>query len=364
MRLFSTRFRRPVRGDEIKSQSTIFQQKEGGIHTYRIPALQVLPDNVVLAFAEARKFSGSDFEKTALAMKRSTDGGQSWGPLQILWDNGEAIQNPCPVYDAITGELFLHTIVDRRDHYLQRSRDAGLTWSAPEHLQLRKSHWTCAGPCPAHAVQLASGRLLIPGMYNVGDAKSDKDWGSYFVKSDDHGQTWQLAHDFGEGTNEFTFAERADHVLYSIFRPNQRIPSPFTRYSLSENGGDTWSPLTPHPDLGGTICEASLLQLRYFPDPQIKPLLYAKPAHPDQRFQLTIKYSLDGGTRWQSLLTLTKGRSGYSDLAELPDGTVLCLIEQGRRVYREKLVLYRLHLHPVGDGLIGDFIAGRTSQDQ
>ncbi len=47
------------------------------------------------------------------------------------------------------------------------------------------------------------------------------------------------------------------------------------------------------------------------------------------RKQLTVKMSLDDCHSWSVSRLLEAGPSGYSDLAVLPDGTILCLYECG-----------------------------------
>ena len=49
------------------------------------------------------------------------------------------------------------------------------------------------------------------------------------------------------------------------------------------------------------------------------------------RRNLSIKLSTDEGQTWSVNKSLEPGYSAYSDLAVLPDGTVLCLYERGRK---------------------------------
>ena len=50
-----------------------------GYHTYRIPSLIVAPKGTVLAFCEGRKNGRGDTGDIDLVLKRSTDGGKTWG---------------------------------------------------------------------------------------------------------------------------------------------------------------------------------------------------------------------------------------------------------------------------------------------
>jgi sialidase-1 len=63
------------------------------------------------------------------------------------------------------------------------------------------------------------------------------------------------------------------------------------------------------------------------------------PARKAKRENLTIKLSHDDGQTWLVSKLLQPGQSAYSDLAVLPDGTILCLYEGG-----DKLTLARFGL--------------------
>ena len=89
-------------------QSSIFVSGQGGYHTYRIPALMVTRSGTLLAFCEGRKHSSSDTGDIDLLLRRSVDGGKTWGKTQVVWDDGpNTCGNPCPVLDARTGAIRL-----------------------------------------------------------------------------------------------------------------------------------------------------------------------------------------------------------------------------------------------------------------
>lgn len=56
----------------------------------------------------------------------------------------------------------------------------------------------------------------------------------------------------------------------------------------------------------------------------------AAPGVPRDRRRLSIKLTSDEGKTWPVNKVLEPGYSAYSDLAVLPDGTILCLYERGR----------------------------------
>lgn len=58
----------------------------------QIPYILTTFNGTLLAFAEARKPTCSDYTWTDLVMKRSLDGGHSWSPLQLVYEQGLAVQ--------------------------------------------------------------------------------------------------------------------------------------------------------------------------------------------------------------------------------------------------------------------------------
>ena len=58
-------------------------------------------------------------------------------------------------------------------------------------------------------------------------------------------------------------------------------------------------------------------------------ILFSNPDDPRARANLSIKLSYDEGATWPVKRQLEPGPSSYSDLAVLPDGTILCLYERG-----------------------------------
>jgi sialidase-1 len=87
--------------------TTVFRAGDSGYASIRIPALLTAQDGTLLAFAEGREVA-RDQAANDIVLRRSTDGGRTWLPLQKLADFGkDALNNPCPVLDVRTGRLTL-----------------------------------------------------------------------------------------------------------------------------------------------------------------------------------------------------------------------------------------------------------------
>jgi sialidase-1 len=82
----------------------------------RIPAAIVTPAGTVLAFCEGRVKARSDAGDIDLILRRSGDGGKTWGDIQVVWNDGaNTCGNPCPVIDRAGGTICLLMTWNRGD---------------------------------------------------------------------------------------------------------------------------------------------------------------------------------------------------------------------------------------------------------
>lgn len=321
----------------------IFRQRYEGYACYRIPALIRAKDGTLIAFAEARKNSCSDTGDIDLVMKRSSDNGQTWGPLEKIWDDGaNTCGNPAPVLDETTGTIHLlltwnhgsddigeinaNTGIDTRRVYLSSSTDNGTTWSAPQEITSSTKRpewgWYATGPC--HGIQLKSGpqagRLLIPCDYiEIGTRRSF----SHVIYSDDHGATWQIGGiSPSEGANESTMAELSDGRLML----NMRNSGPGRFVATSNDAGLTWQNMRRDATLTEPVCQASLLSTTTSSASQ---LFFSNPAS-TRREKMTIRWSTDDGATWAKKYEVYAGPSAYSDLVQISDTEVAVLFEGGK----------------------------------
>ncbi len=145
----------------------IFVSGEGGWHTYRIPSLILTPKGALLAFCEGRKTSHRDSGDIDLLMRRSDDGGATWGPVRVLWDDAaNTCGNPCPVVDRETGAVWLflthnpgdasdadlHAVLGKKTRtvWVTRSDDDGVSWLPPREITAEVKRpggaWFATGP--------------------------------------------------------------------------------------------------------------------------------------------------------------------------------------------------------------------------
>lgn len=99
----------PASPVEVFTPGMVLASTGEKIDTFRIPSLvRVGTTKVLLALAEGRKFSGADFGPKAMCLRRSTDLGSTWGPLQAVVNHGNmSFMNPNTIWDAKTKTVVL-----------------------------------------------------------------------------------------------------------------------------------------------------------------------------------------------------------------------------------------------------------------
>ncbi|MFF4694274.1 exo-alpha-sialidase [Streptomyces chattanoogensis] len=352
--------------------------REKGYSCFRIPAIVKTRRGTVLAFAEGRVHDCGDAGDIDLVLKRSTDGGRTWGPLQVInHGDGDTHGNPAPLVDRRTGRIVIAETYNKgrtdglscdvpcdRTPHLQYSDDDGATWSAPRDLTptIRPPEWNSwYATGPVHGIQLTRGRhagRLVVGInaesYAQGRVTENH---AALVHSDDSGRTWKVgALDTwpiaGDGTfrqkpSEMTLLERTDGSIYVNGREQDGTDLGHRTAAVSRDGGDSFTgPFRAIPDLYSPMVQASALRL-----PRSRAAgrghtrtLFAAPADPDRRRTMTIRSSWDEGRTWEGVdrgARVTTDWSGYSDMAALsPDVTGL-LYEGGKADAREEIRFVR-----------------------
>ncbi|MDR2674138.1 MAG: glycoside hydrolase, partial [Opitutaceae bacterium] len=91
----------------------------------------------ILAFCEGRRNSSSDNGAIDILLRRSTDGGRTWGPILRVHgiDEGKiTIGNPVPIADRQTGDVHLLLCEDGKKLFYMKSTDDGLSFTAPREI--------------------------------------------------------------------------------------------------------------------------------------------------------------------------------------------------------------------------------------
>ena len=141
-------------------ETTLWDSTVGPRTNYHVQGLTVLPDDTILAFAEAR-FQTCDAGPREIDVRRSTDGGATFTDSQVAVpsDGEESFGNPTALVDKSTNTVFLfynqsfrypeNTTCsgDSAKVFYRTSTDEGVTWSAPTDISGMFADnpygWTC-----------------------------------------------------------------------------------------------------------------------------------------------------------------------------------------------------------------------------
>lgn len=345
-----------------------FVSGRDGYHTYRIPALLALGGGTLLAFAEGRVNAPADHGNIDIVLRRSLDGGATWLPVQTAQSEGtQTVHNPAVAVDPATGDVLLvwclrsgtSAAIRRGDAdpprvYVQRSQDAGATWSPKREItsQARPPWMRMYGTGPGHAVVLAhgphAGRIVVPCWHTRTPTGADTGtethyYGVHVIYSDDGGTTWALGAvsstpDGQLNENETAAAELPDGRLYFSARCLADAQPGNRADAFSTDGGATLAePYRPQPGLPLPNCHGSVLAL---PDGR---LVHSGPLDPEERAGMGLWISRDEGRTWALRHAITHRPAAYSDLAV--DGTnLLVLYETGDAGTYERIELERVPL--------------------
>ncbi|GAA4449320.1 sialidase family protein [Phytohabitans houttuyneae] len=351
-----------------------------GYSAFRIPAVIATRSGALLAFAEGRVGGLGDAGNIDLVLRRSTDGGCTWGALQVVADSGANTSgNPAPVVTASGRVVLLSTYnggtateaaimrgevpADQsRRVFVQASDDEGATWSAPREITAtaKEANWRWYATGPVHGIRLARGphrdRLVIPANHSIAPPAGSADtgteakyYGGHTLYSDDGGETWAIGavDDNPNGylnVNETTVAELPDGRLYLNTREHNGTAPGNRADAYSADGGVTLElPYRPQATLAGPVVQGSVLQLA---GPGA-PLVFAGPADPAARAAMTLRVSNDQGATWRAVLPLSGLPAAYSDLVQLGPATLGVLYETGDFGANERIAFRRIPIQGI-----------------
>lgn len=372
---------------EQRIGAAVQQHMENGIHTARIPGLAVTPKGTLLAIFDARRQSARDLQGDIdIGLRRSTDGGQTWQPLEIAMDMGEwgglpekfnGVSDPCILVDKNSNTIYIaalwmHGVINQEGNWLKglnensedwnhqwknkgsqpgfgvkqtsqfmlvKSTDDGKTWSKPLNItkMCKEQDWWLFAPAPGNGIVLNDGTLVFP---TQGRDASGRPF-STITYSKDSGRTWQTgkrALDKIE-TTECAVVQLADQSLMLNMRANKNKgkigPENGRAVCVTRDMGKTW---TEHPSsfnaLPEPVCMASLYKHSFMEaGKQQHFLLFSNPNSKVNRDHLTIKVSADDGQTWPQknwvLLDEWKSR-GYSCITSVDEQHVGILYESSQ----------------------------------
>lgn len=327
---------------EVSARSLVFNKGDEGSKYYRIPGLAVCKDGTIVAVADKRWDSTADLPgHIDVVCRRSTDGGLTWSDYITIaaTDQGGGYGDPAIGVDPLTGDLVCVMTHGRGlwdstadDHAVittSRSSDGGITWSPAEPLKIKGNTLPEQFPSIegfitsfATSGEIAvspTGRMLFALV--VKDSIQDGGYlRVYAVRSDDGGKTWQITDKAvdRDGDESKIMAIDGKNLVMSIrnHRKNTR------RFSLSHDGGITWSEPSHWTSLPDPACNGAIIKY----DENL--WLHTLPASAGKRVDASLYASNDAGQTWQPILLICPAPSAYTSMVKLPDGSIGVLTEE------------------------------------
>lgn len=309
--------------------TTVFRAGEGGFPCVRVPSLLAIPGtSTLLAFAECRLFTGdgcyldpqhnhSGDERLRLpCMKRSADGGKSWGSLRSL--SATHGSYPTVVYLPLSKAVLLqYSTWPHNESYgkplVQQmvSTDFGVTWSAP--ARVRGVPNAYLGGC--RGAVTARGRVLFAAYNHTGHPRTFE---TRVWHSDDGGVTFVTSPDAIHGAAEPGIAAINETHVEIVARSNGALGCACQNRILSDDSGASWRGRVRNvSDLVSPGCQGSFVADAY--SKPVARMLYSGPGSPTSRKAMSLWESTDSGARWSRLSRLSSVDASYSCLETTPE---------------------------------------------
>ena len=345
---------------------------DDGVHTYRIPGLARTNKGSLISVYDIRYRSQRDLPGDLdVGMSRSTDGGRTWAPMQVIMDMGndpqwqfDGIGDPAVLVDRNTGTIWVAATWSHGNRswvgsgpglmpeetgqlMLVNSDDDGLTWSKPINItqQLKQKEWCFLLQGPGNGITMRDGTLVFAAQFqDTPEAKRLPR--STIIYSKDHGKTWRIGTGAFDDTTEAQVVESEPGVLMLNCRYNRKS----SRVVMTTRDmGVTWQthPTSEIALIEPDSCMASLIDV----DQETGidgggRLLFSNPDSTNGRNHITIKGSSGCGGRGPPLSPglLDEGNSaGYSCLTMI-DPEMIGILYEGSQA---QLTFQRIPLSDV-----------------
>jgi sialidase-1 len=350
----------------LRFGTALRQQFQEGVHTYRIPGLVKTTQGTLLAIYDQRLDAFRDPQgRCTIGLQRSTDGGRTWEPVKTIMDRGawggldpkmNGVTDACILVndrnnEVFVGALWMHgqwmngkwegvpsdpnaelgrkrasqpgmTEKETCQFLMTRSTDDGKSWSEPVNLTgIKKPEWPLFAVSPTNGITLDDGTLVFPTKVPGRVA---------LTYSKDGGRTWTVS-GLGPETNgaENAIVQLNDGSI--MLNARSMGKSTYRTVYTTPDLGKTW---VEHPTnikvLSEPGCHASLFKHTYSVNGMKRSvLLFSNPDSDKKRERMTLKVSFDEGMTWPEKywILLDEGRSAYSSIASIDEGTIGILYE-------------------------------------
>ena len=321
------------------ARSLVFDLNTNGSKYYRIPGIVTAKDGSIVAVADKRIEHNGDLPaKIDIVVRRSTDGGRTWGE-QITVAEHDSIGgygDPAIVVDRKTGDILIicthgNGLWQKTPGHISviRSTDNGKTWGEP--LDINPQIYTTTGEkgkiqgcsmfaSSGAATQLKNGRIMFA---IVTRQEGVKEFPVYAVYSDDGGRTWKVSENPATTNgDESKIVQLKDGTVIMSIRNRFKGPRIF---SYSKDNGRTWSEPVGIKDLPDPACNGDILR---YDRNGYDLMLQTLPGSPTDRDNVTVYVSSDNGKTWPHKHRIVRGPSAYSAMTIRPNGNIGFLVEE------------------------------------
>ena len=329
---------------------------DDGVHTYRIPGLATTNQGTLIGVYDIRRRSGRDLPGDIdVGMSRSTDGGQTWEPMKVIMDMGDApkwlydgIGDPSVLVDRTTNTIWVAALWSHGNRawhgsqpgddpqqtgqlMLVRSDDDGRSWSQPINIteQVKLPEWCLLLQGPGKGITMQDGTLVFAAQFQDTNANRRLPR-STIIYSRDHGESWNIGTGAFDDTTEAQVVEVEPGVLMLNCRYNRE---PRRVVAISTDLGKTWHEHSSSRSalIEPNACMASLLKGNSLDHGSTSGwLFFSNPNHLTSRRRMTIKASNDAGVTWDpahQVLLDEAPSAGYSCLSMIDHDTIGILYE-------------------------------------
>lgn len=334
----------------------VLRAGDNEVNTYRIPGIATTDKGSLIAVYDVRYQSAKDLPGNIdVGLSRSTNGGKTWDPMKVIMDMGEPNENngvgdPAVLFDPVTKKIWVIALWSKGNRSIAGSRpglsedvtgqmvlvssdDDGLTWSTPKSITAatKNPKWNLFFNGPGSGIAMADGKIVFAAQYWDENAMPH----STLVYSADHGKSWKTEDGPKANTTEAQLIETQPGTIMLNMRDNR---GSFRSIATTKDMGKTWTEHhTSYKALQDPVCMASFIKGNIGTKGKQKEVVFfGNDNTRADRYNLTIKASLDLGESWDSkneLLIDERKSYGYSSLTMVDDKTVGFFYEGARDLY-------------------------------
>lgn len=327
---------------------SLFMPGDTGCKNFRIPTLVVSTNGTLIAIADRRPDGGDLPANNDLAVRRSTDDGQTWSPIRVVVDlpAPDGASDAAALVDRQTGRIWVAFTIGYNAGIAQAKRgltgqtavshlifsdDDGITWSAPVNIgpQVKDPAFKWMGFGPGAGSSMPDGTLSFSCYANRDGVP---DLFSFAIISEDHGKTWHRTEPYTTFTCESQMVALSDGRWMACSRDRKGRGTRLVAFSSDR--GKTWTEMRHEPQLTCPQCQAGLIRITH-PKAAKGLLIYTGPeAWGTKRTRGMVRISDDDGKTWRFNVNVVPGSYAYSTPALLRDGRIGLIYEHNHQDMR------------------------------